>query len=188
MAAFKLVVSLLNAEDAITTDIKEEGSSIYIIGKTYDELGGSQYYSLLNATGRNAPKVRAAEAKENMESLTKAMRSGLVRSCHDLSEGGLAVAAAEMAFSGSIGISIDAEKIPNEIDKSCKLLFSESNSRFLAEVRRKDEKQFEETATAARKIGITTAEKKLIISHRGSNVIDADLHELKSAWQGTIKW
>ena len=120
-------VSVIDATNAITMDLKEEGNSIYLVGKTYDELGGSHYYELLEKIGRNVPKVREA-AKKNMESLTTAMKAGLVLSCHDCSEGGLAVAAAEMAFAGNIGMRINTAAIPNEIDKNYKLLFSESNS------------------------------------------------------------
>ncbi len=176
-------VSVIDATNAITMDLKEEGNSIYLVGKTYDELGGSHYYELLEKIGRNVPKVREA-AKKNMESLTTAMKAGLVLSCHDCSEGGLAVAAAEMAFAGNIGMRINTAAIPNEIDKNYKLLFSESNSRFLVEVKKENEEEFEKI-TNATKIGETIGEKKLVI---GDNLIDAGLDELKEAWKKTIKW
>ncbi len=181
-------VSVIDAKNAITMDLKEEGSSIYAVGKTYDELGGSHYYGLLGKTGRNVPKVRAREAKRNMENLTAAMRNELVLSCHDCSEGGIAVAAAEMAFAGNTGMRINAESIPGETDKSYKLLFSESNSRFVVEVAKRNEEEFEKTVAAAAKIGETTKEKRLIISGSGGDLIDADINELKSAWKGTITW
>ncbi len=180
-------VSVIDAKDAVTMDIKEEGNSIYIAGKTYDELGGSHYYNLFEKIGRNVPKVRAVEARRNMEKLTAAMRKGLVLSCHDCSEGGIAVAAAEMAFAGNIGMRIDAEKIPNDVDKGYKLLFSESNSRFLVEAAKGKEEEFEKI-TGAAKIGETTGEKKLVICDSKGSLIDEDINELKKAWKGTIKW
>ncbi len=180
-------VSVIEAKSAITVDLKEEGSSIYIVGKTYDELGGSYYYDLFGEIGGNVPKVRAKDAKKSMETLTAAMRRGVVLSCHDCSEGGLAVAAAEMAFAGNIGMRINCENVPNETDKSHKLLFSESNSRFIVEVARGKEEEFEKITGAAR-IGETIAEKKLIISKGGSKLIDADIDELKKVWKGTIRW
>lgn len=181
-------VSVINEDDAVTMDIKEEGNSVYIIGKTNDELGGSHFYGINGSTGRNAPKVNAKEARESMEALTKAMRAKLVRSCHDLSEGGMAVAAAEMAFAGGIGMEIDAGKMQGSAHKGYQLLFSESNSRFLAEIRKKDEKEFEKTAKGAVKIGETTRDRKLMIRFKGSSIIDAGLEELREAWKGTIKW
>ncbi len=180
-------VSVIEAKDAVTMDIKEEGSSIYIVGKTYDELGGSYYYDLFGKIGRNAPKVRAKEARRNMERLTDAMRKGLVRSCHDCSEGGIAVAAAEMAFAGNIGMVIDADTIPNYVDKGYKLLFSESNSRFIVEAAKGKEDEFEKT-TGAAKIGETTGEKRLVIRNSRGSLIDADINELRKAWKETIKW
>ncbi len=181
-------VSIVNSGEGITMDLKEEGNSLYIIGKTYDELGGSYFYELSSRIGKNVPKVRAAEAKKNMETLTSAMRSGLVRSCHDLSEGGLSVAAAEMAFAGNIGAEIDAQMLPSEVDKNYKLIFSESNSRFLVEVRKEDEKKFEKKVTSAKKIGVTTDAKKLVIRNNDTDLINCSLDELKQAWKGTIKW
>ncbi len=180
-------VSVIEAKNAVTMDIKDEGNAIYMVGKTYDELGGSHYYDLLGAVGKNVPKVRAKEARKNMEKLSEAMRKGLVRSCHDCSEGGIAVAAAEMAFAGGIGVRIDAEKVPNEADRSYKLLFSESNSRFIVEVAKGNEDEFEKITGAAR-IGETTKERRLTISGGSGNLIDSDIYELKAAWKGTIKW
>ncbi len=180
-------VSVIEARDAVTMDIKEEGSSIYIVGKTHDELGGSHYYDLFGRIGRNVPKVRTREARRNMERLTEAMRKGLARSCHDCSEGGIAVAAAEMAFAGNIGMRIDSERIPNETDKGYKLLFSESNSRFLVEAAKGKEEEFEKI-TGAAKIGETTREKRLTIRGKSRSLIDADISELRMAWKGTIKW
>ncbi len=180
-------VSVIEARDAVTMDIKEEGNSIYIVGKTYDELGGSHYYDLFGKIGRNAPKVRTKGARKNMERLTEAMRKGLVRSCHDCSEGGIAVAAAEMAFAGNTGMIIDAEMVPNEVDRDYKLLFSESNSRFIVEAAKGKEEEFEKI-TGAAKIGETTGEKRLVIRNSKGRLIDADINELRKAWKGTIKW
>ena len=179
--------SVINKEDATTTYLKEKNSSLYILGNTYDEMGGSYFYQLHDKIGKNVPKVRVSEAKKNMKSLTKAMRKGMVLSCHDCSEGGMAVAAAEMAFSALIGLKIDADKIPGNAKQNHKRLFSESNSRFLIEVKKSNEKGFEEI-TGAVKIGETTSKPSLTISSNEQNVIDAQLNELKKAWKGTIKW
>ena len=85
--------------------------------------------------GANVPKVKGAKAKRTFKAVTKAIDSGLVKSCHDLSEGGLAVAAAEMAFAGGYGLELDLSKVPAKgIERNDFMLFSESNSRFLIEV------------------------------------------------------
>ena len=179
--------SVIKKRDAVTMDLKEEGSSLYILGQTRDELGGSYFYELHGEIGKNVPRVNAAEARKSMKNLTKAMRSGLVLSCHDCSEGGMAVAAAEMAFSGGVGLNIDAGRVPGSADRNYKILFSESNSRFLIEVRKESEKEFEKI-TGAAKIGETVADEILTISGDGRNLIEAGLKDLKEAWKGTVRW
>ena len=89
-------------------DVKLPGSRIYVVGKTYAELGGSHYYAIHGFIGNRAPKVRPAEGKRTMEALSLAIDQGLVRSCHDCSEGGIGVAAAEMAFAGGFGMQLFA--------------------------------------------------------------------------------
>ena len=178
--------SIIDVENAISMDLKENESSVYIVGKTYDELAGSHFYNLIGQTGKNVPKARP-QATNTLEPPPKAMRANLVQSCHDCSEGGIAVAAAEMAFAGNLGMVIDAGRIPSSTTIASKLLFSESNSRFLVEVRKENEKEFEKL-TGATKIGETTEECVLSISREGELLIDATLEELKEAWKGTIKW
>ena len=171
----------------MSMDLKKEGSSFYVLGKTYDELGGGFFYDVRGELGSNVPKVRIEEAKKSMESLSRAIREGLVLSCHDCSEGGLAVAAAEMAFAGHVGLRIDLPKIPSDADKDYKILFSESNSRFLVEVEKKNEEHFEEM-TGAAKIGETCSGKKLTFFKESRDVINSDLEKLKKSWKSAIKW
>ncbi len=190
-----LLISAISVVDdvrkCITMDAKKEGNIIYIIGKTYDELGGSYYYELLGHTGANAPIVRK-EARQTFEKLSSAIRKGLVRSCHDCSEGGLAVAAAEMAFAGNLGMKIDLGKVPYDGDKRAdKILFSESNSRFVVEICELKEADFEKEmqGVAISRIGEITADKKLTITGLNTaTVIDADISELKDCWQKTFRW
>ena len=125
-------------------DLKAAGNLLYIIGDTFNELGGSEYYKLKGYLGANVPKVKGAKAKRTFRAVTKAIDSGLIKSCHDISEGGLAVAAAEMAFAGGYGLELDLAKVPSkELTRSDFVLFSESNSRFLIEVSEMDMHEFE---------------------------------------------
>ena len=117
---------------------------MYIVGTTYNELGGSEYYKLKGFLGNSVPKLQATKARKTYYNLTKAMGGGFVKSCHDLSEGGLAVAAAEMAFAGGLGLEIDLKKVPGkDLARNDFVLFSESNSRFLIEVAETDKEEFE---------------------------------------------
>ena len=123
-------VSVTDPTRIISMDLKEEGNLLYVVGRTYDELGGSCYYDLYGKTGKNVPKVRP-ESKQDMEKLSKAMTTGLVRSCHDCSEGGIAVAAAEMAFAGNVGLRIELDDVlPRDTDGAQKYCFQKATAGF----------------------------------------------------------
>jgi phosphoribosylformylglycinamidine synthase II len=184
-------ISVMDAKNAVSMDLKEQGSSIYIVGRTYDELGAGHFYSLLRDIGCNSPKVRAEEAVGSMLKLSDAIRKGLVRSCHDCSEGGIAVAASEMAFAGGIGMEIDLAKVPFKGDdaKDYKILFSESNSRFIAEVKKGNEAEFEALMLgSAARIGTTGGSMLMAKGLKGNDAISSNISELKNCWQATLKW
>jgi phosphoribosylformylglycinamidine synthase len=174
---------------AISMDLKSPGNLLFMTGATHPELGGSHYYALHGLVGRTVPQVRS-EAADLMQSLGRANAEGLVRSCHDLSEGGLAVGAAEMAFAGEFGLHLDLDSVPyrgkDRWRRDDVLLFSESNSRFLVEVRPEDagafRKQLGDLPVA--RIGTVNATSRLTVTGlAGDPVINASLTQLKSAWQ-----
>ena len=117
----------------VTMDLKEPGNILYLLGTTKDEMGGSHYHLVQGLTGGTAPAVDLKSAPTLFHALHRAITNGLVRSCHDLSEGGLAAAVAEMAFAGGVGADLTGlaktGDLPDEI-----LLFSESQTRFIVEV------------------------------------------------------
>jgi phosphoribosylformylglycinamidine synthase II len=189
---------------AVTMDLKEPGNLLYLVGTTKQELGGSHYsLSLGERAGVRAfervPQVDTAIAKRTFVALHGAISSGLVRAGHDLSEGGLAVAAAEMAFAGGLGARVDLSAAPHEIDASSPdaaaiLLFSESNTRFLCEVRPQDATAFEKALRDVphANIGEVLTNSRLQVFHQargaGKSVIDAGLVDLKEAWQAPLRW
>ena len=175
----------------VTMDLKHPGDLIYILGRTYLELGGSEYYKLRGFIGRSVPKVRLEEAKRTMSNLTKAIDSGYVKACHDLSEGGLGVAAAEMAFSGGLGLDIWLDRVARSSDlQRCDyILFSESNSRFLVEVPESRKEEFEEAmrGTVHSLIGRTKKERSLsVYGLRGQKVVEVELNRMMEAWKETL--
>ncbi|MBI2133138.1 phosphoribosylformylglycinamidine synthase subunit PurL [Candidatus Woesearchaeota archaeon] len=175
----------------VTMDAKKAGNSVYIVSRTYDELGGSYYYGLYGETGKNVPIVRE-NARIAFERIHSAISGGLVRSCHDCSEGGIAVSAAEMAFSGNLGMSISLDKVPFEgKSRDDKVLFSESNSRFIVEVEKGMEEKFESAMEGVEvaRIGEITAGRDFIVHGLdGKIVVNAAISSLKNSWQGTFRW
>jgi phosphoribosylformylglycinamidine synthase len=179
-----------NLQSTTSMDLKAPGNLLYIIGETFNELGGSEYYKLKGYLGASVPKVKGAKAKRTFKAVTKAIDLGLIKSCHDLSEGGLAVAAAEMAFAGGYGLELDLGKVPGkELERNDFILFSESNSRFLLEVAENDRKEFEVLmkGKGCALIGKVTKDEKLLIQGLNQKiVVAASLGELRQAWKKTL--
>ncbi|MFQ5887537.1 MAG: AIR synthase-related protein, partial [Candidatus Hydrothermarchaeales archaeon] len=174
----------------VSMDIKKSGNLVYIIGKTCDELGGSHYYKIHGFLGNTVPKVNAKTAKTTMDALTKAIDGGLIRSCHDLSEGGLAVSLAEMAFSGGIGVEVRLGKVPADGKmREDHIMFSESNSRFLVEIDKKNQDRFEDLMkdTVFAQIGQTIPDEELRVFGSKGQLISSDLKTLKENWQRTLR-
>lgn len=177
---------------AVSVDLKTSGDLIYLVGQTYPELGGSEYYKLKGFIGMEVPKVRITQAKRIMNSITEAIDAGYIKSCHDLSEGGLAAAAAEMALSSDYGMELNLTNIPvsKNMERNDYILFSESNSRFLVEVPEKRSGDFEALMknNANSNIGKVKREKRLsIYGVDGKKVVETSLNILRENWKKTLK-
>ncbi len=177
----------------ISMDLKKEGNLIYALGETFNELGGSHYFKLHNAVGNNVPKVNPEKAKKLFRALHNCIDAKIVIATHDCSEGGIAVALAEMAFAGMLGAEIDVGKIPlgEKIKRDDFILFSESNSRFIVEVESERQKEFEDAMKGNKfaLIGKVIDEKELVVNGLdGKEIINEGLAKLKNSWKKTLKW
>ena len=138
--------------------------------------------------GNKAPKVADPELAIKMyRALHKAIGSGLVASCHDLSDGGLGVALAESAFSGALGAKLRLGDLALEgVDRDDVALFSETPCRFVVSVRQEKQRAFEQAMEGfpVALVGEVTEEPRLTVTGLdGHAVVDADIWELKKAWQ-----
>ncbi|MEE9237556.1 MAG: phosphoribosylformylglycinamidine synthase subunit PurL [Thermoplasmata archaeon] len=167
----------------ITSDLKAEGSNIYLLGRTKAEMGGSEYYGMMGGEGGEVPDVDAPRLKASVEGLLRAMESGLVRSCHDLSHGGLAVALAEMCMGGDMGaeVRLDSGSLRPDI-----FLFAESNTRWLLEVVRGGEGRVERTLQGLplTRIGEVVG-SDLAVRISGSSLVLA-LEEMREVWSSAL--
>ena len=112
--------------------LKKIGQSIIMIGKTYSELGGSQYYKLIDFPKGKSPNAVVSRENASIKTIMQAIRSGYITAAHDCSRGGISITLAEMAIKGNLGLKIDAKLIPrNPNVRIDDLLFSESNARFI---------------------------------------------------------
>ena len=116
-----------------TMDLKKPGSAIYVVGDTHDECGGSHWYRMKGRLGANVPHVDDG-APATLGAIAHLIRSGWVRAAHDPSEGGLAVALAEMAFASPYGIAADLTGVPGTTRAADRILFSETPTRLVLEV------------------------------------------------------
>jgi phosphoribosylformylglycinamidine synthase len=186
----------------VTMDLKRPGNFLYLVGETKNELGGSHFALVNNLGGGQVPTVDPARAKATFAALHRAMDAGLVAACHDLSEGGLAVAIAEMAFAGGHGADINLLHLaPSTMESRLSAtpslslvmqLFSESNTRFLCEVSDDHADEFQAlfgSVAPCSLVGVVRDDPRLIISSPdASALINVTIHELKEAWQRPLKY
>jgi phosphoribosylformylglycinamidine synthase len=178
-----------DAQRTVTMDVKEPGDWIYIVGETRDELGGGHVWKVVGKPPKgHVPRVQVARAQEIFTLMHQAIARGYVRASHDLSEGGLAVAAAEMAFAGELGMSLDIARVPGTPGLSeVSVLFSETPSRFLVEVPPVAKKGFEMLLKGyAGCLGRVTKSKNLVLrdSRSRRTLVKEPVQDLRRAWEG----
>jgi phosphoribosylformylglycinamidine synthase len=176
---------------AISMYAKQSGDLVYAVGSTFDELGASAYYDSLGAVGNKVPVVNARKAKILFDAMAKVSSMGLISAAHDCSEGGIGVAAAEMAFSGGLGMDIFLKEVPGGLQRNDTILFSESHSRFIVEVSRAHQKAFERMLKGIPigLIGCVSRTNTLqIFGLNGKPCVSASIDDLKEAWQKPLRW
>lgn len=181
-----------DVKKAVTMDFKKAGNSIYMIGTTLDELGGSIYLENLGQLGLHAPQVNFKTAVKTYRAVEKATKAGLFASLHDCSEGGAAVALAEMAFAGQLGATVLLKKFPykGKQRREDVLLFSESNSRLIAEVNPAHEKALSKIfkGIAFTRIGtVESSPEFLVYGLKDQVVVNARIEELKEIWKSPLR-
>ena len=177
---YSMTAKMEDVRRAVTSDFKQADDVVYLLGETYDELGGSEFYALHGQLGANVPKVDFEKAKALYVLVGRANDQRLIQSCHDLSDGGLAVALAETTFGYGYGATVE---LPETNLLLATKLFSESHSRFLATVAPEDVVAFEQLlGDRATRLGIVTLDGQLTVRHAGQTVISANTATLRAAW------
>lgn len=186
-----LLVSVLgqmrDASKAVTMDAKRPGHLVYVVGTTGHHLGGTEYGAELGWTGHSVPLVDLKENEERYRRIHTAIDRGLVASCHDCSDGGLAVALAETAFAGDLGLEIDLGHVPSEeLHRNDVLLYAESAGRFVVTVSPRFTEQWEALMADQEMalVGYVTDERQLKVKGvTGGAIIDESIDDLRDAWQ-----
>ena len=185
------VLGLIEKQPLVSQKIKD-GDYLILVGKTKNELGGSEYFEYIHRfIGGKCPVVDFEESKKNMESVLEIMEAQLVKSVHDCSKGGLAIAVSEMCMKNQIGCNISMEKIPSEEQLGNeRKLFSESHSRYLlafeAKNLKKIEKLLKKNKTSFGLIG-QFKENKIKFTSKGKSIISIDVQNSTKTWSNSLK-
>jgi len=167
----------------VTSDLKRAGDKLYLVGTTGTDLGGSEYYRVLGIEGGSPPSVNLRETKASMAGLLRAMEEKSVAACHDLSHGGLAVAAAEMALGGDVGARL---RLPTSDLRFDIALFSESNGRWLVETRKGQEDAFRRAMAGAPVAEVGRVGGTALEITRGGDTVRGTLATMRKAWSEAI--
>jgi phosphoribosylformylglycinamidine synthase len=203
-----LLISAVSViEDATRTvdmALKTPGNLLYEVGITRNEMAGSHYAEVVEQDSfeqifpqTTVPHVNIPRAYAIMKALGEAIRKGLVRACHDLSEGGLAVAVAEMSLAGMLGVTLDVHRIPththgmNLVARNIVRLFSESPSRFLVEIAPEQLGAFERHMQASgvhelTYLGTVASTDRFVVQDGEQELINVSVTELQEAWKGGL--
>ena len=174
----------------VTMDLKKVGNRLLIVGATGPEMGGSHWSMITGEVGADGslPRVDLNVGPQFAAIVAELIRSGLVRAAHDCSEGGLLVAAAEMALAGDLGIAVNIDALPveGEVDPTARL-FAESPSRYLLEVEERH------LGAVERMLGDLPFAMIGRVNDSGCLTADAadvdiEIDLLRRAWQGTLDW
>ena len=174
-----------DVDNIVTVPFKQEGSAVYLVGETLNEMAGSAYLRMQGVSGGTVPRVHPLKLAAAASILVDLAAKKRLRACHDLSEGGLALALAEMCIGSGIGadVSIAGRMRPDVA------LFSESNTRWVCEVAPEDAAAFEDgfrsMSIAVQRIG-TTKGDTLSITYNDRRLATLPCDEMYTAWQEPI--
>ncbi len=177
------MVGLIEHTDHITTQsVKQADDLVYVIGDALNEFGGSELQKMTNGGEifGQAPAIDLTVEKARQDAVLSAIKSGLVQSAHDISEGGFAVALVEKTFGTNLGVNVSLE------GEATAVLFAETQSRFVVTVKAENKEAFEAAVQDAKQIGKVTAQPVVSIRVNGEEVVQASVKNLEDAWKGAI--
>ena len=183
-----MVGVLEDVDKVCTMDFKSEGDNIILLGKNTDEIGGSEYLSRIHGLEKGeVPFINFALETKLQNLVLESIEKGLVKSAHDISEGGLGIALAKSAINGRLGARINI----NSSMRKDLLLFSEGQSRFILTIRDEDMDEFikeiDKLELPYEILGKVTGDR-LEISVNNDLVVDLTIDEMEEVWRGAIKW
>ncbi len=180
----------------VSLDAKLPGDLVYILGESFDELGGSEYLAMLSERDRkqyfskNIPNVNAPRNRKLYSALYTTIQKNLVASSISIRHGGLGVALAKKALGGMLGITVDLKLIPGNVKRDDSVLYSESQGRILVTVAPENKTAFEKIfrGNSYSLAGRVTKEPNIMIKGlQGNEIINLSLAKTLEAYRETFK-
>ena len=184
-----LLISLMGIIDdvgkAMTSDFKNSGDLIYLLGKKGNRLGGSYYEKVCGVSFGNPPKPNFNEALELYKKLNKALQEEVISSCHDISDGGMAVCIVESMIGGKCGCSIDISCLTDTSSNPSSVLFNEEPSRFIVSISPERKNEFEQIFPDNMRVllGSVSSSPKLSVGIGEKELFDLDLSKAEKLWK-----
>lgn len=189
---FSLISVIPDVHRCVTSDFKEPGECIYILGLTKDEMGSSEFALEMDIKSGYVPQVDLLSARNRYKKMYEAIQMGIISSCHDLSDGGLGVCVCEMAIGGDLGAFIEIDKVPccpaqMEFEK---IMYSESPSRFVVGVPKDKKDEFEALFKGdfCSYIGEVTKQKQVVFKYKGKEIIRDSVDKIRYFWKKTLNF
>jgi phosphoribosylformylglycinamidine synthase len=181
-------LGLIENASRITRPALSAGDSIFIIGSTVPEMGGSEYYEYVHGiTGAPVPKVDLQADRQNGSAVQSLVKTGLAACAHDCSKGGLAVALAEMAIAGSTGFKVNLDAVPNSCSRTDDLLFSESHSRYIIGTKKPDKVRRALSSAGVMFAEIGSAASGIKFAKGNKNTIKLTLKQVRTSFDSLDK-
>ena len=188
---FSVIGVIPDVNKCLTSDYKNAGDRIYVLGLTKPEFGGSEVAQQLEFSSSAVPQVDLVSAKTRYETVFQATQDELINAAHDCSDGGLAVAIAEMCVGGRLGADVNLDAVPThgELDATG-VMYAESASRLVVSVSADKAEAFEAAfaGQVCAYIGDVTDTAKLILKGSDKIVIEESVEELATAFKATLDW
>lgn len=188
-----LLISSIGVVDDVrktaSMDFKIAGDLIYVIGKTKDECGGSEFYNVHGKVGAKSPKVDAENARKLYEKVHELHQKELLSACASVGQGGLVVALAKMAVAGGLGAEADIGKVPNDGLAAEKIMYSETQSRFIVTIDPENREEFEKLMDgfAFAQVGAVNEDSLFTVKENEKKVISSNVGRLEQVYKRRFK-
>ena len=182
-------ISVIPDDSTLTTcDFKLPGDLIYVVGETWNELGGSEFYLMHGETGRNVPESDFDEIRPRYERMSSAIKKELVHSAQYISKGGLVAALSNSAMGGDLGFKVDMDLMQYNVSVD-EALFSETTGRFVVTVHPSQREKFEEEMDGVyiSELGVVRTDKEVCVRYDDKNVVSTDVDDIREANKGEIR-